>query len=556
MSKRKFPITSQVVKGHCLRFGIRRQLLLGVLLLVIVPVVVAGIWVNYRMSMILSQQAQQELVNVGEDASLLLTHSLDMHKEKILGAVLEGDWSDPEARRTQLEALYQDGNGWSQLEYWDAQSGKLLASLPSVPLRLVNGQGESWFDNGLTQKGGVAVNAQETASQKGEGLRFTAIVRDSLGRAKGVLTARLPAGFLRDELRNTLSLPPKTHVWLVDPKNQFLLKPKTYAGEPEMFSQNFVQVLKQTQLVSVRTMSELGWTLIIASDRQTAQSMAGEVTKEISYITGAILLAALILALWYIGSLLYPVHKLMAQIRALSEGYSVQDLPPLPERRDEIGEAAAAFRVLAGQAEKMSRDLILSLVTALETRDPYTKYHSERVAIYARLLAQKMNLNPVKRENIVRAGLLHDVGKIGVPENILKKSGALTEAEWLEMQNHSRYGYDIVREVPAYMQAGIAEAVLQHHERWDGHGYPQGLVGENICLEARVLAVADTFDAMTSHRVYRRALSIDQALAEVERGSGGQFDPECAQAFLSLPISELRCYLQDRILERPVSEIC
>ena len=561
MSKRKSSFLSQVVKSHRLHFGIRGQLLLGVLLLVVIPVVVAGIWVNYRVSMTLHQQAEQEVAHVSENVSLMVGHFMDMHKENILGAVSEGDWSDPEARQKQLEGLYQAGKGWSQVEYWDAQSGKLLASLPTEASAEANVKGKPWFDNSLTQSGVVVANAQEPVSQKGEGLLFTAVVRDSLGQAKGVLTARLSQGFLRDELRNTLSLPSKTHVWLVDPKNQFLLEPKAHAGGPEMFSQNFVQGLKQNQLVSVRSLSGLGWTLIVASDRQTALAMAGQLTREISYITGAVLLAALILALWYIGSLLYPVHKIMEQIRALSKGYSVQDLPPLPERRDEIGETAAAFRALAGQMEEMSRDIILSLVAALEARDPYTKHHSERVAVYARLLAQKMNLDPVKRENIVRAGLLHDVGKIGVPENILKKSGALTPEERLEMQNHSRYGYDIVREIPAYTQAGIAEAVLQHHERWDGHGYPQGLVGENICLEARILAVADSFDAMTSHRVYRRALSIDQAMAEVERGSGGQFAPECAQAFLALPISELSCCLGEslreriRIFGRPMSEV-
>lgn len=129
---------------------------------------------------------------------------------------------------------------------------------------------------------------------------------------------------------------------------------------------------------------------------------------------------------------------------------------PCPPRRDEIGETYAAFRALTGEMQEMAQDLILSLVAALEARDPYTKNHSERVAVYARLMAQGLNLDPVRRENTVRAGLLHDIGKIGVPEDILRKPGALTGEERLEMQKHPGYGFDIIREVPDYTQSGIA----------------------------------------------------------------------------------------------------
>lgn len=530
----------ELEKNKRWRFGLRKQLLLGVLLLMIIPIISGGVWVNYRVTQSLNLQAVRDNAQVSDNISLQIDKFVAMHRENLLTLTTVGNWIDPETRQQHLEALHQVLNGWSQIEYWDAQSGKLLSSVPNETNVIPNVQGEHWFQQSLTQSGVVVNNISDNGNPAEDGLLFAISIRDSTGRINGVLVAHLPQDVLRNELKNVISLTSETRVWLVGHGYRFVLEPQAFPGEPEQYSPEFLQSLQQNQLVVERTLSGTGWTLIVARDRQAALSYAWQITREIGYITGVILLATLFLAFWYIGSLLYPVRKILEQIRALSKGYNVRDLPPLPERRDEIGEVATTFRTLAGQMQNMSRELISVLVAALEARDSYTKHHSERVATYAHLLAQQMQVDPLKRENIVRAGVLHDIGKIGIPEGILTKPGALTAEERQEMQNHPRYSFDIIREVPTYAQAGITEAVLQHHERWDGRGYPQGLAGEDICFEARILAVADAFDAMTSHRVYRRALSLEQALAEVERGAGGQFAPECAHAFLKVPISELR----------------
>lgn len=522
------------------QFSIRTQLLIGVLLLVIIPVLSIGVWVDYRVSTNLSQRAQQDIGLDGDNISIALGHFLTMHKENLLVASLTGDWQEPKARKLYLESLLRATNGWSQVNYWDAKTGELLDVVPNGISESASAQGENWFELSKVQTGVVIKEISNSTSSFDNSLLFAMAVRDDKGQLNGIISTILPLKVLTAETGQLLALEPMTRVWLVAKNNQFVLEPKNYPGEPSQYTIGFLHQLEQGNLLSVRTLPDTGWTLIVGQNRQVTLAQVGQLSREIEYITGGILIAALFLAFWYVGALLYPLRKLMDQIHALREGYSVQDLPALPEHRNEIGQTAEAFRALATQMQEMSRDVILAFVVALEARDPYTKYHSERVALYAQRLATQLKVSPIMREHILQAGLLHDIGKIGVPESVLNKPGILSPEELSLMRSHSRQSYDIISEVPAYMKAGIAEAVLQHHERWDGHGYPQELSGEDICLEARILAVADAFDAMTSNRVYRQALSFEEALAELERGSGRQFAPECVAALLNIPAEELR----------------
>ena len=175
-----------------------------------------------------------------------------------------------------------------------------------------------------------------------------------------------------------------------------------------------------------------------------------------------------------------------------------------------------------------------ALVSALDARDRETKGHSIRVARYMMEIAFHMGIQPSTEEwvDMQRGALLHDVGKIGIPDHILRKPGKLTAEEYAIVQQHVVLGDMIVRDLPDIDL--IRAGVRHHHERWDGAGYPTRRAGSAIPLEGRVLAVADAFDAMTSDRPYRRALSRAEALAEVERCSGTQFDPEIARVFLEL----------------------
>ncbi|MBZ5513569.1 MAG: response regulator [Acidobacteriia bacterium] len=175
-----------------------------------------------------------------------------------------------------------------------------------------------------------------------------------------------------------------------------------------------------------------------------------------------------------------------------------------------------------------------ALGAALDLRDTETAGHSERVSRYALEMGKAMGCTSDQLKQIRRGSYLHDIGKIGIPDSILLKEGKLTAEETNAMQCHVRIGYNIVCRI-AFL-AGAAEIVLTHHERFDGTGYPQGLVGAEIPLGARIFAVADTLDAMTSDRPYRRALSFVAAREEVRRCGGTQFDPKVAKAFLSIEL--------------------
>ena len=177
-------------------------------------------------------------------------------------------------------------------------------------------------------------------------------------------------------------------------------------------------------------------------------------------------------------------------------------------------------------------ETLAALGSALDLRDTETAGHSERVSRYCLEIAKTMDCTPEQLKQIARGSYLHDIGKIGIPDAILLKEGKLSPEEIAVMQTHSRLGYDMVCRI-AFL-AGAAEIVLTHQERFDGTGYPQGLIGEEIPLGARIFAVADTLDAMTSDRPYRRALPFATAKAEITRESGHQFEPRVVDTFLSL----------------------
>jgi putative nucleotidyltransferase with HDIG domain len=174
----------------------------------------------------------------------------------------------------------------------------------------------------------------------------------------------------------------------------------------------------------------------------------------------------------------------------------------------------------------------------LDTRDEETEEHSQRVRRYTELIARHYGLGEDEIEDISRGALLHDIGKIGVPDAILLKPSRLTPEEHALMRNHPRIGYSMIADIPFLAKA--AELVLHHHEAYDGSGYPSGLIGERIPLGARIFAVADTLDAMTSDRPYRKALSLDAAFAEIRRCREQQFDPAVVDTLLSIPVEEIQ----------------
>lgn len=187
--------------------------------------------------------------------------------------------------------------------------------------------------------------------------------------------------------------------------------------------------------------------------------------------------------------------------------------------------------------------LLHSLTSAVDAKDAYTCGHSERVALLSRHLAQQLNLSDPEVEQIYMAGLLHDLGKIGVPETVLQKTGRLTPEEFEQMKKHPQIGARILADVKQVRP--LIPGVLHHHERYDGKGYPSGLSGPNIPQMGRIICLADCFDAMTSNRTYRKGLPLEVALAEIRRCAGTQFDPAMAEIFLRTGADRFRELLRN-----------
>jgi putative nucleotidyltransferase with HDIG domain len=198
----------------------------------------------------------------------------------------------------------------------------------------------------------------------------------------------------------------------------------------------------------------------------------------------------------------------------------------------QVGQTALRFLQMdaidSNYMKKLNLQAVQSLALAVEAKDPYTKGHSERVAEVSEHLAAVMGLPPAQVERVRIAGILHDIGKIGVPEAVLLKKGKLEPVEMELIRKHPTDGQNILR--PLNFLTDILPAVCHHHERYDGGGYPAGLAGDAIPLWARIIQVADTFDAMTSDRPYRKAMTREEAAREIVRCSGTQFDPAVAKA--------------------------
>ncbi len=228
--------------------------------------------------------------------------------------------------------------------------------------------------------------------------------------------------------------------------------------------------------------------------------------------------------------LFLSVRRALEHRRLLVENRRYQqELEKLVEDR------TAQLRGALEQLERSYDDTLEALGGALDLKDAETEGHCKRVTAFSLAISKAMEVDSQRLPEIARGAFLHDIGKMAIPDHILRKPGPLSAEEQEVMRTHCNIGYEMLSRVP--FLRGVAGIVLAHQEHYDGTGYPRGLKGEEIPLGARIFAVADTLDAMTSDRPYRSALSLTEAKAEIRRCTGTQFDPKVVEAFLSLPDS-------------------
>jgi putative two-component system response regulator len=230
-------------------------------------------------------------------------------------------------------------------------------------------------------------------------------------------------------------------------------------------------------------------------------------------------------------SLPFDDQELIAQIRAMAKLKAANR-----SGRLEKEQLAAMVAERTAELEGVLDGVIQVVAQTVDSRDPYTAGHQRRVAQLARDMAREMGLSPRRAKGIQRACMVHDVGKVSVPAEILNKPGRLSDLEFALVKVHPRTGYEILKGVR--FQLPIAEAVYQHHERMDGSGYPRGLKGEEIMLEARIMGVADVVEAMASHRPYRAALGLDAAMDEISSNRGVLYDARVVDACLTVVSAE------------------
>jgi len=308
--------------------------------------------------------------------------------------------------------------------------------------------------------------------------------------------------------------------------------------------------------------SSLDWAVIVQKPRREAYRDVYDMQRAARLLAILAVLLSIGVSIFAARRITNPLHVLTQSSRALARGDFSQRVHLWS--RTEIGELAQTFNTMSEELERFVEDLkraadenralfmgsIQMLAGAVDEKDPYTRGHSDRVTRYSLLIAKEMKLDSAFMETLQISAQLHDVGKIGIEDHILKKPGALTEEEFEVMKTHTTKGANILR--PVTQLAEMLPGIELHHEALDGRGYPYGLKGEQIPLLARVIAVADTFDALTTNRPYQQAHTPEQALGIIKNLAGKRLDPIAVNALLAVyERGEIK--IQRFTIKRPVA---
>jgi putative nucleotidyltransferase with HDIG domain len=300
-----------------------------------------------------------------------------------------------------------------------------------------------------------------------------------------------------------------------------------------------VEMLGSYATAELEKNSRLG--VIAIQDEAAALASVSDMRWQILWISLIAALLTILFGIFFAKKLTNPVQELAGGAHRIASGDFSKRIEVTS--RTELGDLGNSFNIMTDQIERYIGDLqrsaqenrelfigtVKGLAAAIDGKDPYTRGHSERVSRFSMAIAQRLGLDDEEVEKIRISALLHDVGKIAIDDNILKKPAALTDEEYEIMKGHPQKGYKIMSQIPAMKE--FLSGMYMHHEMVNGMGYPQGLKGDEIPLMGKIVAVADTFDAMTTDRPYQKAMKFEDALARIESFVGTRYDPAVVAAF-------------------------
>jgi HD-GYP domain-containing protein (c-di-GMP phosphodiesterase class II) len=446
-----------------------------------------------------------------------------------------------------------------------------------LAIRIVNarGQGSAVQPTGLGSEITMELDTAATAALEGRsylgGFHYVSVANQPaivlavpvvdgnqvIGAVQGLVSLRRISERLREEAKGELS------AFVVDRGGMVLMhsepllsvqRPNVgqlkivqeFMKAPVRLTESYEDLVNGKPVKMLGTVSPVGgpdWGVIVQKEEaQAFASVRRMIRGTVQWSLVALLLACLV-GFLFAADITRPIRELAATTRQIAHGNYVQRVDV--RAKNEIGDLAENFNIMSEEVQKAVEGLkkaahenhllflnsIRMLAAAIDAKDPYTRGHSERVARYSVAIGKQMGLTPLEMKNLRISALLHDVGKIGIDDRILRKPGALTEEEYEIMKRHPEKGAAIMGGV-----AQLADAIPGikcHHEKWAGGGYPAGLAGEMIPLQARIVAVADTFDAMTTNRPYQKAMQLDYVVERILSFAGTRFDPRVVESFVS-----------------------
>ncbi|MGZ7042025.1 MAG: HD domain-containing phosphohydrolase, partial [Thermoanaerobaculia bacterium] len=376
-----------------------------------------------------------------------------------------------------------------------------------------------------------------------------------LGSVEGLVSLKRIADRIRDEGKGDVS------AFLIDRNGRVLIhsEPSIDVQRPDFSDLKIVEEFKKQPLRltesyedkhGARPMKMLGtvapvtrpdWGVVVQKPEQTAFASVNTMIRATVEWGSIALFLAVLAAIFFASGIARPIRLLAQRTREIAAGKYQQRVDI--KTHNEIGELADNFNSMSGAIEGAIEQLkkaanenhllfinsVRMLAAAIDAKDPYTRGHSERVARYSIAIGKNLNLPEKEMRNLRISALLHDVGKIGIDDRILRKPGALSDDEFEVMKGHPAKGAAIMSGVAQLID--IIPGMKYHHEKWGGGGYPDGLIGEDIPMQARIVAIADTFDAMTTNRPYQKAMELTYVVEKIKGFGGSRFDPRVIDAF-------------------------